>query len=65
LRILVYLLIALILFSLGSALFYLVKDKGQGDRAVRALTFRIGLSISLFVILMLSYYLGLIPARGL
>lgn len=50
----------LILASLGSALFYLVKDKGQGDRTLRALTLRVGLSVGLFVLLMLGYYFGLL-----
>lgn len=50
----------LILASLGSALVYLVKDKGQGDRTLRALTLRVGLSVGLFVLLMLGYYFGLL-----
>ena len=55
----------LILVSLGTALFYLVNDKGGSDRAVKALTVRISLSLALFIILMASYYFGLIPAQGL
>lgn len=50
----------LILGSLGSALFYLVKDKGQSDRTLRALTVRVGLSVGLFLLLMLGYYFGLL-----
>jgi Protein of unknown function (DUF2909) len=64
-RIFVYLLIALILISLGSALFYLIKDGGQSTRTVKALTLRVGLSLSLFILLMVSFYLGLIPQKGL
>ena len=64
-RLVVILTLFLILLSLGSALFYLVKDRGGSTRTVKALTWRIGLSISLFLLLMGSYYLGLIPARGL
>ncbi|HYP66672.1 MAG TPA: twin transmembrane helix small protein [Thiobacillaceae bacterium] len=55
----------LILFSLGSALYYLVHDKGGTDRTVKALTLRISLSLTLFLILMASYYFGLIPPEGL
>jgi hypothetical protein len=55
----------LILLSLGSALYYLVHDKGESDRTLKALTIRISLSIALFLILMASYYFGLIPAQGL
>jgi Protein of unknown function (DUF2909) len=62
-RIVVILFIIAILASLGSALFYLVKDKGGSDRTVRALTVRISLSIVLFVLLMAGFYFGLIPGR--
>lgn len=64
-RIVVLLFIALIVLSLGSALYYLVKDKGQSERTVKALTVRISLSIFLFVLLMASYYFGWIPQTGL
>ena len=64
-RIIVFLFIAVILFSLGSALYYLIKDKGQSDRTVKALTVRITFSIVLFLILMLGFYFGLISPQGL
>ncbi len=44
--------------SLASAMFYLVKDKGQSTRTVKALTFRIGLSVVLFILMMLGFYLN-------
>ena len=53
----------LILFSLGSALFFIMKDKGGSDRAVKALTVRVALSVGLFLILMAGNYFGLIPSR--
>lgn len=49
-----------ILVSLGSGLFYLMRDHGSGERTVRALTIRIGLSFALFLLLMLAHGLGLI-----
>ncbi|HVS27442.1 MAG TPA: twin transmembrane helix small protein [Burkholderiales bacterium] len=64
-RIIVLLFIIVILFSLGSALYYLVKDKGQSERVVRALTVRITFSIALFLLLMLGFYFGLISPQGL
>ena len=64
-RVIVFLFIAVILFSLGSALYYLVKDKGQSERVVRALTVRITFSIALFLLLMLGFYFGLISPQGL
>lgn len=63
-----YVVIAFLVFivlSLGSALFYLVRDKGSSDRTVKALTIRVVLSITLFLLLMLGFYFGLIPKQGL
>ncbi|MCF6204899.1 MAG: twin transmembrane helix small protein [Methylococcaceae bacterium] len=56
-----------ILISLGSALFNLVKYKDQEDskKTVKALTFRIGLSILLFIALYISYATGLIEPTGI
>ncbi len=64
-RIVALLFIFLILASLASALYYLIKDKGQSDRTVRMLTVRIGLSLTLFLLVMGGYYFGLIPQTGL
>ncbi len=49
-----------ILYSLGSGLYYLMTDSGKTQRTVRALTWRIGLSLLLFILLMLAYFLGLV-----
>jgi hypothetical protein len=62
-RILVLAIIGLILASLGSALFFLVRDKGQSTRTVKALAVRVALSIALFLLLMIGYKLGFIPGR--
>lgn len=64
-RILVLLFMVLILASLASALYFLIKDKGQSDRTVKMLTLRVGLSLVLFLLLMGGYYFGLIPQNGL
>ncbi len=53
-----------ILFSLGSALFYLMRDKGGSNRTVNALTVRIGLSVALFLLLLLANHLGWIKSTG-
>ena len=55
----------LIVGSLFSALTFLYKDKGKSERTVRALTWRIGLSFSLFVLLMAGYYFDIITPHGL
>jgi hypothetical protein len=64
-RIFALLFIVLILGSLASALYYLIKDKGQSDRTVKMLTVRVGLSLTLFIVLMAGYYFGLVPSTGL
>ncbi|MDD4880839.1 MAG: twin transmembrane helix small protein [Gallionellaceae bacterium] len=63
-KILVLLIVMLILASLGQALYFLIRDRGQGERAVRALTWRIGLSLGLFLLLMAGFHFGFIPVRG-
>lgn len=62
-RIFVILFIVVILASLGSALYYMVKDRGTTQRTVKALTIRIALSIVLFLLLMLGLQFGLITTR--
>ena len=59
----VILFLVFIVASLGSALYFMVKDKGQGERTVRALTVRITLSVVLFVLLMLGFYFGFITGK--
>lgn len=62
-RIVVILFLVAILLSLGSALTFLLRDKGHGPRVVRALTLRVGLSIGLFLLLMIGFATGFIPGR--
>lgn len=63
-KIVIIIMLLLIVGSLFSALTFLYKDDGKGERTVRALTLRISLSIALFIFLMLGFYFGIIPARG-
>ena len=64
-RILIVVLLLAVLVSLFSGLYFVYKDKGGSNRAVMALTVRIGLSALVFIILMASLYFGWIPERGL
>jgi hypothetical protein len=64
-KLVVIVLLVAIVGSLGSALFYLVRDKGGSDRTVKSLTIRVGLSLALFLLLMAGYYFGFIPRQGL
>ncbi|MBA5636331.1 twin transmembrane helix small protein [Duganella sp. LX20W] len=55
----------LIIGSLGSALFFLMRDKGKSNNTVRALAVRVGLSITLFLLILLGYKLGYIQPTGI
>lgn len=59
----VLLAFALIIGSLVSALVFMVRDRGQSKRTVYALALRVGLSLALFLLLMLSYRMGWISGR--
>lgn len=64
-KIIVFLLLAIILVSLASGMFFLVKDKGSSDKTVISLTVRISLSILLFILLFIGMATGLIEPHGL
>jgi len=64
-RIVILVLLLAVVASLFSGLYFVYKDKGNSNRAVISLTIRIGLSLLVFAILMLSYKLGWIGERGL
>ena len=53
-----------ILYTLGSSFYFMVKDKGEGDRALKRLMWRIGLSIFLLILLYVMYQLGWIEPSG-
>ncbi len=44
--------LAFIVFNLGAGLYYMMRDRGGSNRTLNALTWRIGLSVALFLLLM-------------
>jgi Protein of unknown function (DUF2909) len=62
---LIPIVLLMIVFSLGSALYYMMKDRGNSSRMVYSLMLRIGLSIALFAGILLAHYFGLIEATGI
>lgn len=48
----------IILAALGSGLIFLIRDSGKSDRTVKALSWRIGLSLALFLFLLLAFRMG-------
>ena len=60
-RIIVILFMIAIAVSLGSALYSMLRNQEpRSTRTVKALTFRIGLSLLLFVLLILGFMFGLL-----
>ena len=64
-RIFIVAVLVLIVASLGSALALLFRKDGEKNRMVQALTLRVGLSISLFLTLLIGFYFDLIPMHGI
>jgi len=64
-KVLVILMLAAIIASLGTALFHLSSSRGDGRRMFRSLALRVGLSVGLFILLMVAWSLGLISPHGL
>ena len=64
-KILVAIAFILIIASLGSALFFLMRDKGKSNRTVQALAMRVGLSVTLFLLLLGAYKMGWITPTGI
>ena len=62
-----YLVVAILLLivgSLGKALYHLSRNKpADSGKLVKALTWRIALSVGLFLLLIAAYYLGWIDPR--
>ena len=64
-KIIVALAFILILSSLGVALFFMMRDKGKRNKTVNALAMRVGLSITLFLLLLAAYKMGWIAPTGI
>jgi succinate dehydrogenase/fumarate reductase cytochrome b subunit len=54
-----------IVWSLGTALYHMASDKGDSTKMVKALAVRVGLSLTLFLLLMAAWWAGMISPTGL
>ncbi len=63
-KIIILILLALVLLSLGAGMFSLIKDRVKTNRTVKFLTIRIVLSIMLFVLIGISFLMGWIQPHG-
>ena len=64
-KIIIAALLGLIVLSLGAGMFSLINDRGETDRTVKFLTFRIALSILVFVFIAISFFMGWIQPHGI
>lgn len=56
----IILFLGFIVYNLGAGCYYMLTDQGKSTRVVRALSWRIGLSILLFGLIALGIYTGVI-----
>ena len=63
-KVIIVAFLVLILYNLGAGLYYMIRDKGQTNRTVNALTWRVGLSVALVIFLILGIWTGLISPHG-
>lgn len=61
---LIILFLVLILYNLGASLYYMIVDKGKTKRSVNALTWRVGLSAALILLVIIGIWSGLITPHG-
>jgi succinate dehydrogenase/fumarate reductase cytochrome b subunit len=54
-----------ILYNLGAGLYYMMVDKGKTDRTVKSLSWRIGLSVGLIVLVIIGIFTGVIKPHGI
>ena len=64
-KVFVIVMLLLIVGSMASALIFMMTDKGQSNRTVKALTVRITLSLLAFVFLWIAYAAGWIKPHGI
>ena len=54
----------LIIGSLASAMIFLVRDQGRTRNVARALAFRVGFSVALFLLILFANWMGWIQSTG-
>lgn len=64
-KIVVIVFMVVIIYNLGAGLYYMLVDKGRSDRTVKALTWRIGLSVTLILLIILGILTGVIHPHGI
>lgn len=55
----------LIIGSLASALFFMMRDRGRTPNMVRSLMLRVGFSVALFLFILFANWMGWIHSTGI
>jgi succinate dehydrogenase/fumarate reductase cytochrome b subunit len=63
--IVILILLAAILYNLGAGLYFMMTDRGSTNRTVRSLTWRIGLSVLLILLVIVGILTGVIKPHGI
>lgn len=64
-KLLIIAFLILILWNLGAGLYYMMVDKGKTDRTVKSLSWRIGLSVLLILLVVAGIFTGVIKPHGI
>lgn len=64
-RLIIIGVLIVILHNLGAGLYYMMVDKGKSNRTVKSLSWRIGLSVGLILLVILGIYTGVIKPHGI
>ncbi|MCE2869263.1 MAG: twin transmembrane helix small protein [Xanthomonadaceae bacterium] len=64
-KLLIIAFVLLILWNLGAGLYYMMVDKGKTDRTVKSLSWRIGLSVLLILLVIVGIFTGVIKPHGI
>lgn len=64
-KLLIIAFVLLILWNLGAGLYYMMVDKGKTDRTVKSLSWRIGLSVLLILLVIVGILTGVIKPHGI
>lgn len=64
-KLLIIAFLILILWNLGAGLYYMMVDKGKTDRTVKSLTWRIGLSVALILLIVAGILTGVVKPHGI
>ncbi len=62
-KIILVVLLMLVVISLFSGLYFMYRDKGKSRRTVIALTIRVALSVTIFAIVIVGFFMGWIPVK--